>query len=118
MESFELKPKVLVGADMTITSSPDTKHYLTHDLYTHITALPQPKVAPSADVQAAAAHGDNENDDKNYDPPVDHEVAVGDTIRYREGYIVLKGLIKEKALENIPLTSADIAIGAPIGNYR
>src|SRR6185312_449765 len=47
-----------------------------------ITALP-----PSAANTATGddAHGE-ENDDKNYDAPVAHEIAVGDTIRYRDGY--------------------------------
>jgi cytochrome c-type biogenesis protein CcmF len=115
-EEFELKPHVQVSAQMGMTSSPDTKHYLTHDLYTHITALPQPKEAASPDAQTNAAHGD-ENDDKNYDPPVLHDVAVGDTIRFREGYMIVKGLKKETALQNIPLTDSDVAIGAQIQIY-
>ncbi|MDR3693559.1 cytochrome c biogenesis protein CcsA [Mucilaginibacter sp.] len=114
IENFELKPKVQIGGQMGMTSSPDTKHYLTHDLYTHITALPQPKMTASADAQTDAAHGDAENDDKNYDPPVAHEIAVGDTIRYREGYIVLKAMKKETSIQNIPLTDSDIAIGAQL----
>ncbi|HZY36488.1 MAG TPA: cytochrome C biogenesis protein, partial [Mucilaginibacter sp.] len=113
IESFELKPKVQINDKMGMTSSPDTKHYLTHDLYTHITALPQPKEPSSADAQAAAAHGD-ENDDKNYDPPIPHEIAIGDTIRFREGYMVLKGLKKETSIQNIPMTDSDVAIGAQI----
>jgi cytochrome c-type biogenesis protein CcmF len=112
-EEFELKPHVQVSAQMGMTSSPDTKHYITHDLYTHITALPQPKEAPNSDAQTAAAHGD-QNDDKNYDPPVPHEVAIGDTIRFREGYMIVKGLKKETALQNIPLTDSDVAIGAQV----
>src|SRR6185503_2168641 len=91
IESFELKPKVQLNDRMGMTSSPDTRHYLTHDLYTHITALPQPKQPAGTDAQAAADHGD-ENNDKNYDPPIAHEIAVGDTIRFREGYMVLRGL--------------------------
>jgi cytochrome c-type biogenesis protein CcmF len=112
-EEFELKPHVQISAQMGLTTSPDTKHYLLHDLYTHITALPQPKTTPNADAQAAAAHGD-ENDDKNYDPPIAHEIAIGDTIRFREGYMILKALKKETAIQNIPLTDSDIAIGAQL----
>jgi len=115
-EEFELKPHVQISALMGMTSSPDTKHYLTHDLYTHITAIPQPKAAPTADSQTAADHGD-QNDDKNYDPPITHEVAIGDTIRFREGFMIVRGLKKEKALQNIPLTDSDVAIGAQIQVY-
>jgi cytochrome c-type biogenesis protein CcmF len=106
-EEFVLRPNVQINPQMGLTPSPDTKHYLLHDLYTHITALPVPKERPGAD----ATHGE-ENDNKNYDAPVAHEVSVGDTIRFREGYIVLRSLNKEAKVQNIPLTDSDIAIGA------
>ena len=109
-EEFLLKPNVQINAQMGLTPSPDTKHYLLHDLYTHITALPPSAASPQT---ADAAHGEA-NDDKNYDPPIAHEVAVGDTIRFREGYIVLKSLNKEAHVQNIPLTDSDIAIGAKL----
>jgi cytochrome c-type biogenesis protein CcmF len=112
-DEFILKPHVQIGEQMGLVSSPDTKHYLTHDLYTHITALPQVQQTPSVDAQTAADHGD-QNDDTNYDAPVPHEVAVGDTIRYRDGYMILKALKKETAIQNIPLIAGDIAIGAQL----
>ncbi|HWZ03148.1 MAG TPA: cytochrome c biogenesis protein CcsA, partial [Mucilaginibacter sp.] len=108
-EEFMLKPHAQLNGGTSLTSSPDTRHYLFHDLYTHVTALPMPKVTATGDAQTDAAHGDAENDDKNYDPPVAHEIAVGDTIRYREGYIVLKAMKKESSIQNIPLTDSDIA---------
>jgi cytochrome c-type biogenesis protein CcmF len=111
-EEFVLRPNVQINPQMGLTPSPDTKHYLLHDLYTHITALPVPKEKP-AGMQEDAAHGE-ENDNKNYDAPVAHEVAVGDTIRFREGYMILRSLNKEAKVQNIPLTDSDIAIGAKI----
>lgn len=113
-EEFILKPDVLTNPQMGSepSPSPDTKHFLFHDLYTHITALPVVKEKP-ADEQADAAHG-GENDDKNYDAPVVYEVSMGDTIRFREGYIILKSLNKEAQVQNIPLTANDIAIGAKL----
>ncbi|ASU35354.1 cytochrome c biogenesis protein CcsA [Mucilaginibacter xinganensis] len=111
-EEFILKPNAQINPQMGLVSSPDTKHYLFHDLYTHITAVPQP-VANSANADGGAAHGE-ENDDKNYEEPVPHEVAVGDTIPYRDGYIILKSLNKEAQVQNIPLTGNDIAIGAKL----
>jgi len=90
---------------------PDTKHYLLHDLYTHITALPV-----GTNTQAAAAgdaHGE-ENDDKNYDEPVPHQIAVGDTIHYRDGDIILKSLNREVQVQNIPIIGNDVAIGAKL----
>jgi len=112
-EEFELKPNVQFSPEMSLISSPDTRHYLLHDLYTHITALPQPRQNPGTDAQAAAAHGE-ENDDKNYNPPVAHQVAVHDTIRFRDGYILVKALVREKSLQNIPLTDSDYVFGAKL----
>ncbi|HEY2583005.1 MAG TPA: cytochrome c biogenesis protein CcsA [Mucilaginibacter sp.] len=113
-DEFLLKPDVLTNpqAGSEPSPSPDTKHFLFHDLYTHITALPIAKEKPGDD-QAGAAHGE-ENDDKNYDAPVAYEVSMGDTIRFREGYIILKSLNKEAQVQNIPLTATDIAIGAKL----
>ena len=110
-EEFMLKPNVQINKQMGLTPSPDTKHYLFHDLYTHITALPPIAQNATGDTQQGAEHGEG-NDDKNYDAPVAHEVAVGDTIRFREGYMVLKSLKKETSIQNIPLTANDVAIGA------
>ncbi|WP_428330760.1 cytochrome c biogenesis protein CcsA [Mucilaginibacter sp.] len=111
-EEFMLRPNVQINPQMGLTVNPDTKHYLFHDLYTHITAIPPLNEKPAGDAQSAAAHG--EEDDKNYDAPILHEVAVGDTIRYRDGYMVLKSLNKEVQVQNIPLTDSDVAIGAKI----
>jgi len=109
-EEFLLKPKVQISAQMGLTPTPDTKHYLFHDLYTHITALPQ----SAATVNSTDADHGEANDDKNYDTPVSHDIAVGDTIRFREGYIILKSLAKEVNVQNIPITKNDIAIGAKL----
>jgi cytochrome c-type biogenesis protein CcmF len=63
--------------------------------------------------QGSEAHSEA-NDDKNYDPPMLHEVAVGDTIRFREGYIVLTSLDKKAQVQNIPLSGNDVAVGAQL----
>ena len=110
-EEFLLKPNVQINPQMGLTPSPDTKHYLFHDLYTHITALPPIKEKPAT--EEAAMHGE-QNDDANYDAPITHEVAPGDTIRFREGYIVLKALNKDAKVQNIPIAAGDIAIGAQL----
>lgn len=115
VDEFLLKPNVLTNPQMGSEPSPvpATKHYLFHDLYTHVTALPvaTAKNPNAGDAQAAADHG-QENDETLYDEPVPHQVAVGDTIRYRDGYIVLKSLSREVQVQNIPLGANDAAIGA------
>jgi cytochrome c-type biogenesis protein CcmF len=111
-DEFVLKPHVLLNLQGAEPSPvPDTKHFLLHDLYTHVTALPIVKEPQGASAEDDA-HG--ANDDKNYDPPITHDIAIGDTIRFREGYIVLRGLSKEAKVQNIPLTDSDVAIGAKL----
>ncbi|MEN0052713.1 MAG: cytochrome c biogenesis protein CcsA [Mucilaginibacter sp.] len=110
---FVLKPKALINRGQ-MSASPDTKHYLLHDMYTHITMFyPVPPALGGPNGGAESAH-DEADDDKNYDAPVSHEVAPGDTIKYRDGYILLKSLNKEAKVQNIPLTDSDVAIGAKL----
>ena len=111
-EEFTLEPNAQINPQMGITPSPATKHYLFHDLYTNVTVIPVVKEKPNAD-GADAAHG-ADDDDKNYDAPITHEVSVGDTVRFREGYLVFKGLNKNANLQDIPVTGSDIAIGAKL----
>jgi cytochrome c-type biogenesis protein CcmF len=61
----------------------------------------------------AAGHGE-ENDDANYNPPITHEVVIGDTIPFREGNITLVALNKEAHVQNITMGPNDVAIGAII----
>jgi cytochrome c-type biogenesis protein CcmF len=111
LEEFVLRPNAQVSPQ-GITPSPDTKHYLFHDLYTNVTVIPVVK-ENAGNGEADAAHG-AEEDDKNYDAPVAHEVSPGDTIRFREGYIIFKGLNKKANVQDIPLSGTDIAIGATL----
>lgn len=110
LENFVLKPKVQASREAGFASSPDTKHYLTSDLYTHITAVP----SQGFNMQGGEAAHDEGNDDKNYDEPVAHEVAVGDTIRYRDGFMILKSINKQASVQNIKVGPNDVAIGANI----
>ncbi|MDB5142825.1 MAG: cytochrome biosis protein [Mucilaginibacter sp.] len=111
LEEFVLRPNAQLS-QQGITPSPATKHYLFHDLYTNVTVIPVVKEKPAND-GADAAHG-AEEDDKNYDAPVAHEVSPGDTIRFREGYIIFKALNKNANVQDIPLSGTDIAIGATL----
>lgn len=111
-EDFILKPNSQANEKMGLVSSPDTKHFLFHDLYTHVSAAPI-----RDEMNADAAAHDEANDDKNYDPPMVHEIGLGDTIRFREGYILLKSLNKEATVQNITLKGNDVAVGAVLDVY-
>jgi len=111
-EQFMLKPKAQVNKQMGgFAASPDTKHYLSHDLYTHITMFNALTVNEKG--AGDEQHGE-EDDDKNYDAPVPHEVSAGDTIHYRDGYIIFKGLSNETNVANIKLGKNEAAIGADL----
>ena len=110
-ENFILKPNAQANEKMGLVATPDTKHYLFHDLYTHVTAAP---IKDEINTNKAGGAHDETNDDKNYDPPVMHEVSVGDTIPYRDGVIVLKKLNSGAAVQNIPLGKDDISVGAEL----
>ena len=67
-----------------IIASPDTRHYLFNDIYTHVSSVPLKE-------ETHAEH-EGHTDEENYEKPLTHEVNVGDTIRYRQGFIVVKSL--------------------------
>lgn len=110
VEQFVLKPNSQANPKMGLVSSPDTRHYLFHDLYTHVTAAPlKDEMEANADPEHMM---NNQDDDKNYNEPVAHELAIGDSVHYRDGYIVLKGLNKQPKIQSITLGKNDIAVGA------
>jgi cytochrome c-type biogenesis protein CcmF len=109
-EEFVLKPNAQANRKMGLVSSPDTKHYLFSDLYTHVNM----SNAITFDEDAQAAGHDEADDDKKYEAPVTYDVAPGDTIPFREGYVRLKSISKVDHIQNIPITSGDVAIGAKL----
>ncbi|GAA4319047.1 cytochrome c biogenesis protein CcsA [Mucilaginibacter gynuensis] len=111
-DHFILKPNSQANRKMGLVSSPDTKHYLFHDLYTHISMAPIKYDDEPAEGEDSA-HG-NPEEDKKYDPAVPHEVAIGDTINFRDGFMVFKGINKQAKLHNMPLAKGDVAVGAQL----
>ena len=103
-ENFTLYPNAQQNAKMRqIIASPDTKHYLFHDIYTHVSSVPLKE----------EDHEDHEghSDDESYEKPLTYEVNVGDTVRFREGYVLVKGINRDAQIQNIPVGKNDIAIG-------
>ena len=107
-EEFILKPNAQANRKMGLVSSPDTKHYLFSDLYTHVNM----SNAITYDEGAQADGHDEAEDNKKYDPPIVYTLAVGDTIPFREGYVLYKGMAQVDHIENIPFADGDVAIGA------
>jgi cytochrome c-type biogenesis protein CcmF len=113
-EEFNLYPNVQINPKMGLIASPDTKHYLFHDVYTHLSSI-----APPEENHDHEGHTDEEN----YLDPSTHEVNIGDTVRYKTGFIVVKGINKDAKIKDISLNQNDIAVGmalevnTPDGKY-
>jgi len=110
-EEFILKPTVQANRDMGLVPSPDTRHYLFHDVYTHVSMA---NIKFDDEMTGDNTGHDEASDDKNYDPPVLHEVSVGDSIPYRDGVIYLKGINKNATVQDIKLKDNDVSVGAQL----
>ncbi|MEO8795168.1 MAG: cytochrome c biogenesis protein CcsA [Daejeonella sp.] len=103
-ENFDLYPNAQQNAKMKqIIASPDTRHYLFHDIYTHVSSVPLKE-------ETHAAH-EGHSDDENYEKPAVHQVNLGDTVRYRDGFILVKALNRNAQIQNISVASGDLALG-------
>ncbi len=98
-ERFTLYPDAFmeVRGQEGITPNPDSKHYLTKDIFTYITAVPKKGVV---------------TDTLPYTP---HIVKQGDTIFFSRGFMVLTGLKTPPVQHNnYQPEPGDIAVGAQI----
>ncbi len=102
-EEFNLHPNAQQNPKFGLVSSPDTRHYLTYDIYTHTTAAPQ--------IEKDHADHEGHSEEENYEKPVKHEIAPGDTVKIRDGFIVVKGINRDASIKNITLAQGDIAVG-------
>jgi len=84
-EQFELSPDVYLMKDNNMSSNPDTKSYLTHDVFTYVSYALNPE--------------------KNIDTGSFKisEVAEGDTMFYSKGFVVLDNIIKNPATNKFKL---------------
>lgn len=82
-EQFTLWPDAFINdKENALMSSPDARHYLSHDVFVYVSSMPDP--------------GKNTDTSKF----VSHVRSVGDTIFYSKGYIILEDLA---GADNIPL---------------
>ncbi len=97
-ERFTLYPDAFleVKGQEGITPNPDSKHYLTKDIFTYITAVPRKDVV---------------TDSLPYTP---HTIAQGDTIYFSKGFMVLTALKTSPQQQNYKPEPGDIAVGAQL----
>ncbi len=111
-ESFQLRPFAQNNPAMGgLIGTPDTRHYLTHDIYTLITAA-------QAETHAlAAGESDGLSGLDEYEEPAVYEVNIGDTMRYRNGYMVVTGVNRDATVQNIPKGENDLFVGMQVTVY-
>jgi cytochrome c-type biogenesis protein CcmF len=98
--AFELRPFVQLNERMGNVAEPATKHFLTKDIYTHITY---------AELEKKDA-----TDTSEFQAPKSHMMAVGDTVFTSNSFVILQGLDKNPASETEHLHDNDIAVGAQL----
>lgn len=98
-KAFRLRPLVQLNERMGNVAEPATKHFLTKDIYTHVTyAEMEPK----------------EGDTTEYLPAKEHQLAIGDTFFTSNSYVILNGLNKNLDKEKYHLEDGDVAVAAQL----
>jgi cytochrome c-type biogenesis protein CcmF len=94
-EEFTLWPNTQISDNEGLLPNPDTRHYLTYDVYTHITSVPK------------------EPDSLDWKNPQEFEVAVGDSIFLENTTLVFQGIdqnLPNKKIGESQLFGANILI--------
>jgi cytochrome c-type biogenesis protein CcmF len=95
-EEFTLTPDAYRMKDNTLSSNPGTKHYLTHDIFTYISTISIPT---------------EKNDTTTFR---NHEMAIGDSVFYSNGFFVLNKIEKNPQNERFHFAPTDTALVADI----
>ncbi len=82
--------------DNNLSSNPDIKHYLFHDVFTYISSLPdKSSIIDTAQFKI-------------------HEMKLHDTVFYSKGYLVLNYILKNPVNERFHFTPSDTALVADL----
>jgi cytochrome c-type biogenesis protein CcmF len=98
-ESFTLSPRIQLNQRMGNVAEPDTKHFLTKDIYTHVTY---------ADLQNAG----EQNSSEEYKEPHNNSISVGDTFFTTNSIVVFEKLNTDIDKNKFGIPKAQIAVGA------
>ncbi|MEO6454159.1 MAG: cytochrome c biogenesis protein CcsA [Ginsengibacter sp.] len=96
LENFSLKPDVYKMKDNNLSSNPDIKHYLFHDVFTYISSLPD----KSSNIDTAQYRT--------------HEMKIGDTLFYSKGFLILNDVSKNPDNGRFHFSPSDTALVAYI----
>ncbi|SHL20677.1 cytochrome c biogenesis protein CcsA [Hymenobacter psychrotolerans] len=94
-ESFTLYPRAQVNEEMGgLLASPDIKKFLDHDIYSHISSVPDP------------------SKEKDWSEVKESQLALGDTIFLNDYFAVFRGVEPAKQTTGLGLAKGDLAIQA------
>lgn len=99
-EDFVLAPDSYKMKDNNLTSNPDTRHYLTHDIFTYVSTI---------------SVRDDEADTTSFK---DYEIGIGDSVFYSKGFIVLNGILKNPDNDRFNFKPTDTALIADLTAYN
>ncbi len=102
LKKFVLNPVVQTNPRMGNVSEPDTRHYLTEDIYTHITF----------DNTLEENAPEHEEDHDEYMAPYSRKLHPGDTIIASRCFIILLGLDRSVDKNTLGISESDLAVGA------
>ncbi|RZK42983.1 MAG: cytochrome C biogenesis protein [Pedobacter sp.] len=105
-EDFDLNPSIQENGKMGLIASPDTKHYLTSDIYTHITSV-------SEEIEEHAPH-EGHSEEENYKAPRILTLAVGDTVHTSSGVLTVKPMNTSPVIRDLKLAPGDVAVSLPL----
>jgi len=107
-EEFVLHPNVMYDRQFAnvVASNPSTKHYLTHDVFTHVSSLPKAELDPEFARQ--------QEDSLRFEP---YEAIVGDTIFAKKHYLVVEGYTKQPTHPEYKPEKGDLAFGLKLRAY-
>jgi cytochrome c-type biogenesis protein CcmF len=97
-EEFYLHPNAQVNPKMGLISNPDTRHYLTYDIYTHVTSVP--------DRSKQQSPKDNEYKE--------HILRIGDSLFTSKFYVILSRVNKITSADDPQIQAGDIAVRATL----
>ncbi len=105
-EDFTVHPSIQENGKMGLIASPDTKHYLLKDIYTHITSAATKK----------EEHADHEGhtEEENYKAPRIVTLKVGDTVHTSSGVLTVKPINKNPVVRDLKIEKDDLAVGLPL----
>ncbi len=97
-ENFTLYPNAFVNYkdNMGLMANPDARHYLTHDIFTYITSLPDPS---------------KKKDTSSFRP---FPVKVGDTVFYSSGFAILEDIKTSRSIPGMEFGPDDSATVAKL----